>query len=248
MSSTSDAELAIIKGRHYRGIAKVNLQALKFDYPLVREKHRKLSIPNVERLKGIFRRNGCLRLQEKNFINAIIDDSTLQDSLSLIGSSIDAFRGSREGDPLLHLSLGSVECLSGLHRVEAAKSVLDDNDQWWVVKFYSKSWVQDDLTGFALSTVIEDHAHEQKPSDGEIFWKIRHYQRCGDEDAENSWWAYLDHSKPKDLRQLMKKPKLISAFDDLLDMPGLWATIQLGTLHRLLTMKCDEVSTARKHG
>ena len=59
--------------------------------------------------------------------------------------------------------------------------------------------------------------------------------------SENQWWAYLDNSKPKDLRQLLKNYALTSAFDSLLDMSGLWAKFQLGALHRLLALKCDEV-------
>jgi hypothetical protein len=89
--------------------------------------------------------------------------------------------------------------------------------------------------------MIETYMSEQKPSDGEVFRKIRFYYRQKEEEAENRWWARLDNSKPKDLRQLVKRETLISAFDKLIDMPGLWVKVQLGALHRLLALKCDEV-------
>jgi hypothetical protein len=92
-----------------------------------------------------------------------------------------------------------------------------------------------------LTRLIESYSHEQRPTDGEIFRKIRFYHHQQDQVAEDRWWACLDKSKPRDLRQLLKRPKLISAFDRLIDMPGLWQGVQIGALHRLLVLKCEEV-------
>lgn len=58
---------------------------------------------------------------------------------------------------------------------------------------------------------------------------------------ERKWWARLTETKRKDLRQLLKDERYAVAFDALLDWPGLWTTIKLGSLHRLLCLKCDEV-------
>jgi hypothetical protein len=91
-----------------------------------------------------------------------------------------------------------------------------------------------------LVRIIESYANEQKASDGEIFRKIRLYHRDNNEEAQNRWWSRLEKSKPKDLRQLLKRPLLAAGFDALIDMPGLWAKLQLGALHRLLVLKCDE--------
>jgi hypothetical protein len=95
--------------------------------------------------------------------------------------------------------------------------------------------------GNILTRLIESYSHEQKPTDGEIFRKIRLYHRQQDPAAEDRWWACLDKSKLRDLRQLLKRPKLITAFDRLIDMPGIWHGVQLGALHRLLVLKCEEV-------
>jgi hypothetical protein len=92
-----------------------------------------------------------------------------------------------------------------------------------------------------LVRIIESYSNEQRPSDGEIFRKIRLYHRENDQEAEKRWWSCLEKSKPKDLRQLFRRPSLAAGFDALIDMPGLWAKLQLGALHRLLVLKCDEV-------
>lgn len=92
-----------------------------------------------------------------------------------------------------------------------------------------------------LARIVESFSNEQRPSDGEIFRKILLYRRLHDELLENQWWAYIDNSKPKNLRQLLKNRPLAAAFESLVDMPGLWAKLQLGALHRLLAVKCDEV-------
>ena len=47
--------------------------------------------------------------------------------------------------------------------------------------------------------------------------------------------------KSRDLKQLIGKPEYCAAFDELLDIPGLWPVLKLGALHRVLTVKCDDV-------
>lgn len=53
--------------------------------------------------------------------------------------------------------------------------------------------------------------------------------------------ANLTHGKSKELTQLLSDDRFAAAFYALVDFPGLWRPIQLGTLHRLLTLKCEEV-------
>ncbi|KAK5010494.1 hypothetical protein LTR28_009568 [Elasticomyces elasticus] len=88
--------------------------------------------------------------------------------------------------------------------------------------------------------ISEDYLIEQPRSDGEIFWNIRHYHQSGDDHLEKKWWIRLSPTKRKDLSQLLKDERYVQAFDALLVWPGLWAPIKLGTLRRLLTLKCDE--------
>lgn len=99
-----------------------------------------------------------------------------------------------------------------------------------------------DLPKYACIKIIECNANEQPYSDGEIFRKIRLYHRKDDKSSEQKWWARLTKTKQKDVQQLLKNHSdLTHAFDSLIDMPGLWYPVQLGTLHRLLTLRCNEV-------
>jgi hypothetical protein len=154
---------------------------------------------------------------------------------------------------ILLATLLRVDCLLGLHRIEAAKTFLDDNDQWWVVRLFTKGkccnalrlpgamLTRTETPISVLSRIVELYSNEQRPSDGEIFRKIRLYHRENDVLSENQWWACLDNSKLRNLRQLLKNGPLTSAFDSLMDMPGLWTNVRLGALNRLLALKCDEV-------
>ncbi|KAF1935627.1 hypothetical protein EJ02DRAFT_484202 [Clathrospora elynae] len=223
----------------YRGIARVPLDALEFGHRIVLEKHRDLSHKNVIRLERIYEQVGCSRLQEENVINAVIEDDDLVAALSLHGMSLDDMRNLRwpQDAPSLHLK--NVQCLSGMHCIEAAQRILNENDKWWIVRLFSYA----DTPKPVLFRIIESYSNEQKPSDGEIFRKIRLYHRENDQEAQKIWWSRLEKSKPKDLQGLFRRPSLAAGFDALIDMPGLWAKLQLGALHRLLVLKCDEEMT-----
>ncbi|KAG9186453.1 hypothetical protein G6011_09561 [Alternaria panax] len=232
-----DAGFATKKLMCYRGIVRVPLHALNFGHGVVEDKHRDLSHENVIRLEKVYEQVGCSRLQEENVVNAVIEDHDLVTALSLHGMSLDDMRSLQwpQDAPTLHLE--NVQCLDGMHRIEAARRFLDENDKWWIVRLFSH-----DTPEPVLVRIIESYSNEQKPSDGEIFRKIRLYHRENDQEAEKRWWSCLEKSKPKDLRQLFGRASLASGFDALIDMPGLWAKLQLGALHRLLVLKCDEAA------
>jgi hypothetical protein len=249
-----DGELATLKDRCYRGVARVPLHTLDFNHPLALGKHREASEQNIQRLERIFERNGCLRLQEENVINAVVHDEGLSSLLLSHALTAEQLRRVTWARDAPVLNLGNLKCLSGLHRIEAAKRHLDENDKWWIVRLFSDGMypVLDPLLSLTSSQdtpkpclirIIESFSNEQRPSDGEIFRKIRLYRRQMDKESENRWWACLDKSKLRDLRQVLKKKELIAAFDALIDMPGLWVKLQLGALQRLLALKCDEVIT-----
>jgi hypothetical protein len=96
-----------------------------------------------------------------------------------------------------------------------------------------------------FADVREAFSHEQKFSDGVIFRNIRENYYKQDEISEKKWWARLTETKRRDLRQLLNSGPLINAFDELLTYPGLWQPIQLGTLHRLHSLRCQEVLNSR---
>lgn len=83
MSCFNDEELLKVKAAWFRGLARVRLDAINFHHLLVERKHQSISQKNVRRLQQIFEKFGCLRLQEENYINASVDDASLDDASSL---------------------------------------------------------------------------------------------------------------------------------------------------------------------
>jgi hypothetical protein len=79
-------------------------------------------------LQTIYEQVGCLRLKEENAINAVMRDDDLVAALSLHGMSLDDMCSLQwpQDAPALHLE--NVQCLSGLHRSEAARRFLNEND------------------------------------------------------------------------------------------------------------------------
>jgi hypothetical protein len=64
-----------------------------------------------------------------------------------------------------------------------------------------------------LGRIIESYSNEQRPSDGEVFHKIRLYHREDDKEAPKRWWSRLEKSKPKDLRRPFRRTSLVAGFD-----------------------------------
>ena len=66
-----------------------------------------------------------------------------------------------------------------------------------------------------------------------------------DDVEEKRWLARLTECKRKDLKQLQKRVELKSfntSLDKLLPFVGFWPALQIGTFHRILNLKCPEVS------
>lgn len=83
----------------------------------------------------------------------------------------------------------------------------------------------------------------EKPSDGEIYCKIRQYDREGNIWFVERWKAFLSDHRRKCLRLLFghRDGKLAVAFDDLLYIPGLWGGMRISMLHTVMALNCDEV-------
>ena len=96
-------------------------------------------------------------------------------------------------------------------------------------------------------SLIKEYANENIPSDGEIYYKIRQYHFQRNFSFESRWWARLRGCRSRNLKALLKNHELTAAFDALLDIPGLWDGMQLTTLHKVLALQSDDVSS-KKHG
>lgn len=244
-SESRDRELS----RFYRGVVRVPLDNLNFEHPLFQKRHRPVSQRIVNQLRQAFEKEGLRRYEPRNWIDAIIDPQHLASVLA--ENRLTDLESEVESIPLIWLS--SLNCLQGIHRILAASDFLHQNDRWWTVRLYSNgnllpvnvgalAKVKKELPRDICVDIIEETLNEQQYSDGDIFRKIRTYHKQGDKKAETKWWARLSRTKQKDLKQLLNKASLADAFDRLTDMPGMWCSFQLGALHRLLTLHCDEVS------
>lgn len=60
---------------------------------------------------------------------------------------------------------------------------------------------------------------------------------------EERWMSRLSKNKAKRFRQLSSHADIRFAFDALLVIPGLRSGMSLGSLQRVLALKCDEVGS-----
>ncbi|KAI9799076.1 MAG: hypothetical protein M1833_004270 [Piccolia ochrophora] len=232
-------ELGIRQGKQtcFRGSAKVKLKHIHFE-----EDHvpgaRQLDVKNVARLKKVFELEGCMRLDEEHHVPAVIEESVLSHALNGRDSPTTLL-GLTEPPQLSFPAEIRLRCLHGKHRIHAAKEHLLPGDQWWVVDLYVA-----DLPQGVESDLREEYSNARNFGDGDIFRNIRYHQMRNNAHGERKWRARLSESKRKDLKQFQKiatnKPALSQAFDALLPYVGLWSSLQLGTFHRILTLRCPE--------
>lgn len=93
--------------------------------------------------------------------------------------------------------------------------------------------------------LVEEYANQKKPTDGDIYRKIRQYEGEYDEAFRERWFVRLSQSNQERLDQLDNKRnrRLRRAFDRLLAIPGLWPGMRISVLHRLIASGCVEVSS-----
>ncbi|KAI9769847.1 MAG: hypothetical protein M1840_003841 [Geoglossum simile] len=232
-AQVEDLRLEIERRHTYQGTARIGLEVLHFR----QDQHRRLDRKNVEFLKGCFRKYGCRPLEVGNCIRARIDRESLDDALRESGlTARDLLSNQTEGYPELVFPSGQqLECLNGQHRIQAAREFLSPKDKWWAVELYLA-----DANRELKTCLIEEYSNEEKPSDGEIYCKIRHYHFQRNHSLEMRWWARLRGNRAKNLNTLLRHSDLTNAFDALLDIRGLWDGMMITTLHKMMAMKCDE--------
>jgi hypothetical protein len=136
-SRAEDLERHIAKSKadNFRGSARVNLSFLSFPPLRSLEEDRLLS------LKRSFEKNGCLQVDPRYSIQAVIADAELQQAARESSITLEELRASLE-PPELRFNLGyHLECCKGKHRAAAAAEYLPPDRHWWVVDLYSKSKV-----------------------------------------------------------------------------------------------------------
>ncbi|KAF8545287.1 hypothetical protein BDD12DRAFT_976954 [Trichophaea hybrida] len=216
------------RDQSFKGSAWVRISAINISSATGRE----VNVKNVERLKNIFELEGCLPKHPHHHVPVLVKQGDFESGLR--SSDVTAANLKNCGTanpPTLKFPDRALECLHGKHRLLAARSHLPPKDQLWVVDLYVES-----SQHFSL---VQDFHYEYPNSlnmtDGEIFWHI-----LLDDANAGEWMARLSSTKRKDLKQLLRHPGYKQAFLELLPVPGLWVGLKLGTLHRFLTLKCDE--------
>lgn len=117
----------------FRGFARVGLDTLQFRH----DSHRGLDNRNVTRLCKIFELEGCQRLDDHHFVDVIIDEASFDSIQDGTNEPVVQTQPARDWLSAPLLDIGSIECLSGRHRIQAALQYLEPNDRWWIARVYS---------------------------------------------------------------------------------------------------------------
>jgi hypothetical protein len=89
---------------------------------------------------------------------------------------------------------------------------------------------------------VDEYANERIPSDGEVYCKVREYQRQGNSEFEEMWMARLSSNKARRFHNLSLNKVMRSAFDRLLPIPALlYQGMKFGSLPWVLAVSADEV-------
>ncbi|GAA87890.1 hypothetical protein AKAW_06004 [Aspergillus luchuensis IFO 4308] len=230
-----EVRLATERRLKYLGTAKVNIYQIQFDPPLPRD----LDPKNLDRLCEIFRKNHCRRLDIDNHVPAIVSQQDLADALRKANVPQQSLlTNDAHQCPQLGFAAGQLRALHGRHRVQAGARVLPPADRWWTVDLYV-----DDIGEELRTSLIEEYANQKKPTDGQIYRKIRQYEGEDNETFRQRWFVRLSPSNQDRLDQLDNKRnrRLRRAFDRLLPIPGLWPHgMRISMLHRLIATGCVE--------
>jgi len=93
----------------------------------------------------------------------------------------------------------------------------------------------------------EEYFAEHPPDDGVVYSKIRMYQGfqgIADPFLEQRWLAvlgYYSKRKRDNLKKIIDDPDYRAAFDIQLYIPGLSHGMELGVIHKISTMRFDDV-------
>ncbi|KAJ6018563.1 hypothetical protein N7522_002027 [Penicillium canescens] len=237
-----EVQLASERRLKYIGTAKVSISQIQFDPPLPRD----LDPKNLDRLRRVFRQNRCRRLDVDNHVPAIVSPHDLADALRKANISQQSLLTTDAHQlPRISFLEGQLLGLHGRHRVQAGAEVLPPADRWWTVDLYS-----DDIGAELRASLVEEYANERKPTDGEIYRKIRQYEGDYDETFRERWFVRLSRSNQERLDQLdnKKNRRTRGAFDRLLTIPGLWpGGMRISVVHRLIASGCVEETVTYLH-
>ncbi|KAL4801661.1 hypothetical protein BDV18DRAFT_164709 [Aspergillus unguis] len=237
-----EVRLATERRLKYQGTAKVSLNQIQFEPSLPRD----LDAKNLTRLREVFRKNRCRRLEVDNHVPAIVSRQHLTEALQRANVSQQSLMTTDPHRyPRLAFDVGQLHGLHGRHRVQAGSEVLPPTDRWWTVDLY-----MDDIGEQLRTSLVEEYANQKRPSDGEIYRKIRQYEGELNDSFRQRWFVRLSANNQERLDQLdnRRNRRLRGGFDRLLRIPGLWCGMRISMLHRLIATGCvEEILTYLGH-
>ena len=190
------------------------------------------------------RRRCCLRLEPENHVPVLISRPALDALLASLSGLEGKLKGCDE-DLVLFEPEDPLPLLQGRHRIEAARQFLAPHDKWWVVDLF----VDDVLSSSTIDFLRQEYNTSARFCDGDIFRNLRLATLNNGRSERKKWLSRLSATKRRDILQLEKRADkqpatgaFLDALDNLIPYSGLWLALQLGTFHRILSLRCPEVS------
>lgn len=140
----TEEEIQLVTERRlkYLGAAKVNIYQIQFEPPLPRD----LDPKNLNRLREVFRKNRCRRLDVDNHVPAVVSPQVLAEALRKANVPQQSLLTNEpHQSPQLGFAVGQLRALHGRHRVQAGAEVLPPTDRWWTVDLYLDGMVKSSL-------------------------------------------------------------------------------------------------------
>ena len=119
--SESQAQTYLHRCHAFRGSIKCPIGLLR--YQSITVDPRQLDPENVARLLGIFKLEGCRRLEPQNHVPTLISQTVLNALLEKVSEGQPSLKP-WDGTPLFVDAKHVLKCLHGRHRIEAAKKQL----------------------------------------------------------------------------------------------------------------------------
>ena len=138
MQPNEEFQRLVLKRTNFLGTVRLKLRHLNVEHQGPEDTY--LDPKNVTRLLGVFKLEGCLRLNEEHHVPAIINRGAFQDALIASEVQAEKLLSPQGGDPPPELKLPAdmkITCLHGKHRLAAAHQFLGPGDKWWMVSLYS---------------------------------------------------------------------------------------------------------------
>jgi hypothetical protein len=93
-------------------------------------------LENLERLRSIFRKQGCRRLEVNHFIPAIVSRDAFEAAKKRAQIDDHARLDSVDNLPTLKFGPGQLKALHGRHRLQVGAELLAPVERWWTVDLY----------------------------------------------------------------------------------------------------------------